>query len=266
MKEILDKYDIIIQAGQSNAEGSGWGPVCQENIYMPCSNVLCLTTKYKVQVDRGKVLVEYPNTDFMIEIAQERTDGEKKWSDFSLSFAKQYVSDGLCRDGRKVLIIRCGVGGTSFTQNHWGLQDVCYLQMIKMVDYALQLNESNRVVAFLWHQGESDAINQSKPREYFHNLSAMLSDVRAKYGNIPFIAGDFVPDWKNKNLNICTPIIQEISRVVANNDLCAFVETDGLLSNNEQVNNGDDIHFCRDSLYRLGYRYYKAYSEIQKER
>ena len=259
---MLEKYDIIIQAGQSNAEGSGIGPVFQENFYVPCSNIVYLTAETMVEVENGKVLVKYPNTNFQIKIAEERTDGEKTWGDFALSFAKQYIDNGLCEAGRKLLIVRCGVGGTSFAQNHWGMQDVCYLKMLEMVDYALRLNASNRIVAFLWHQGESDVINHSNPKDYFHNLSTLLNSVRERYGKIPFIAGDFVHDWRNKNLTICEPIIQEICRVVNINDLCAFVETDGLFSNNEKVNNGDDIHFCRDSLYWLGRRYYKAFSEL----
>lgn len=36
--QINEKYDIIIQGGQSNAEGSGIGPVTQE--FSPNSNIL----------------------------------------------------------------------------------------------------------------------------------------------------------------------------------------------------------------------------------
>jgi len=84
-----------------------------------------------------------------------------------------------------------------------------------------------------------------------------------KYGAIPFVAGDFVHEWKNKNRHICEPIVNEILRVVKNNNFCAFVQTDELLSNNQKLNNGD-IHFCRESLYELGHKYFKAFFEIHK--
>ena len=218
-----------------------------------------LTAETTVEVDNGKVLVEYPKSNFKIEVAQERMENDTICGDFALSFARQYIKSASYKTDRKVLIIRCGVGGTSFAQNHWGMQDICYLKMLEMVDYALKLNESNRIVAFLWHQGESDVINQSSPKDYFYCLSTMLHSVREKYGKIPFIAGDFVHDWKDKNLAICEPIIQEIRHVVMNNETCGFVETDGLLSNDQQIQNGDDIHFCRNSLYELGDRYYKEF-------
>ena len=259
------KYDIIIQAGQSNAEGSGRGPVSAEKEYIPQSNIVYLTSQKTVECKHGIVEVNFTDNHFSVEIAEERKDENGQMvGDFSLSFAKDYLASDFAKNGRDLLIVRCGIGGTSFAQNHWGLHDECYLKMIKMVDYALQLNGDNRVVAFLWHQGESDVINNSSADEYYDNLNNLLNAVRIQYGDIPFIAGDFVYDWKNKNLNICNPIIQEICRVINNNKLSAFVETNGLLSNDQQIGNGDDIHFCRAALYELGHRYFKAFFEINK--
>lgn len=131
-----------------------------------------------------------------------------------------------------------------------------------MVDYALKLNPENRIVGFLWHQGESDVINKSEPKEFYKNLTNLLKSVRNRYGEMPFIAGDFIYDWRNRNLTECSPILKEIRRVVQENKLCAFVETDGLLSNAQKNNNSDGIHFCRESLYELGHRYFKAYAKL----
>ena len=46
----------------------------------------------------------------------------------------------------------------------------------------------------------------------------------------------------------------------------AFVETADLLSNNQKTSNGDDIHFCRESLYILGRRYYEAFEKLIKSK
>lgn len=119
-----------------------------------------------------------------------------------------------------------------------------------MTDFALSLNPDNRVVAFLWHQGECDAFEKNEPDVFKQQLSDMLYDVRAKYGEkLPFIAGDFVSEWKNKNIADCVPIVEKIREVAKEAGCSAFVETSDLLSNNQKNHNGDDIHFCREALY-----------------
>lgn len=163
-----------------------------------------------------------------------------------------------------MLIIRGAIGGTGFKKGHWGLKDKVYLKMLEMVDYALALNPKNRVIAFLWHQGEHDAFERNNPEQYKQQLSDMVKDVRIRYGNMPFIAGDFVNEWKSKNLSICEPIIACMKLVIEALDNAGFVETSDLLSNNQKTGNGDDIHFCRESLYILGDRYFRVYKTIIK--
>lgn len=40
------------------------------------------------------------------------------------------------------------------------------------------------------------------------------------------------------------------------NKIVAFVFSEGLLSNNQKVKNGEEIHFCRESIYELADRYF----------
>ena len=42
--------------------------------------------------------------------------------------------------------------------------------------------------------------------------------------------------------------------------MAAFVESYGLLSNNQKIGDGEILHFCRESLYESGHRYYDALS------
>lgn len=136
-----------------------------------------------------------------------------------------------------------------------------------MVDYALSLSVESRVVAFLWHQGEHDAFEGLKPSLYNEKLTYLLNFIRERYGReIPFVAGDFVNEWKSKNLEICNPIVEEARKVVKNNVKAGFVETSDLPSNNQNMGNGDDIHFCRQSLYELGERYFKAFRFAASDR
>lgn len=163
------------------------------------------------------------------------------------------------KDGRKLLIVRAAVGGSGFKKGHWGLENILHKKMIELVNYALSLNPENKVVAFLWHQGEHDAFEGNTPEVYHKQLTEMVSDVRARYGNMPFIAGDFVNEWKSKNIESCAPIIDVIRQVICEMGNAAFVETADLPSNNQKICNGDDIHFCRQSLHELGKRYFEAY-------
>jgi hypothetical protein len=81
----------------------------------------------------------------------------------------------------------------------------------------------------------------------------------AECDDLPFVAGNFVPQWYNENTDICIPIVKAIRDVCADIGHAAFVETDGLQSNNEKVGNDDTIHFSREALYYLGHRYYDAF-------
>ena len=256
------KFDIVIQGGQSNSEGCGVGPVTQELI--PSPNVFYLYAEKTVTVDDENLHITFHDKPFVIDQAKERESADGvKTGDFSLTFAEEYEKSGLLADDRKLLIIRAGVGGAGFQKKHWGLQDCLYLKLLELIDYALSLNKENRVVGFLWHQGEHDAFEKNTPDNYKKQLAAMLSGVRARAGEkIPFIAGEFVNDWKSKNIDICAPILQVIREVVAEGGNGGFVETSDLLSNDQKNKNGDDIHFCRESLHILGRRYFAEYKRI----
>ena len=256
------EFDIIIQAGQSNAEGVGLGEV--EKGYIPNDNVYYLTAEKYVEHTSERVIIKFADKPFNMKIAEERKSGNVAIGDFSLFFARKYIESGLLKGGRKLLIIRAGVGGTGFKKGNWGVNDLLYKKMIEMIDYALSLNKNNRVVAFLWHQGEHDAFEGNEPSVFEKQLFSMVTSVRESYGNIPFIAGDFVHEWKQKNIEICDPIIEKIQKVINNIGNGAFVNTDDLLSNNEKISNGDDIHFCRESLLKLGERYCEEYIQLSK--
>ena len=235
-------FDIIIQGGQSNAEGCGGGPVKDE--YEPCENIL------------------YMNSDLTISVAAERIWDGSKINDFSLSFAREYVKSGRLEAGRKILIIRSAVGGTGWADRRWGMTDDLYLKMMEMTKIALDLNPGNRLVAFVWHQGETDC---GSPRDtHYGHLKELVESVRGTYNypGLPFIAGDFVHEWKNKNLAAAEPVARAIKDVCTDIGRAAFVETSGLHSNNQDRGCGDDIHFSREALNRLGVKYFNAFAKI----
>ena len=254
-----EKFDIIIQGGQSNAEGYGIGAVDIE--YQPSSDIMYLNAKKEVET-KDRIVITYAKAPFEISVATERGAGEGKCGDFALTFAREYINSGLLVKGRKLLIIRAAIGGTGFQKEHWGLGKQLYSKLVEMTDYALSLNPENRIVAFLWHQGEHDAFEGNTPENYHKQLKNMLLDIRSRYGNMPFVAGDFCHEWKNKNLAICQPIVETIKRVVGEIGNAGFVTTAELPSNNQKTGNGDELHFCRDSLYKLGVKYFKEFYKL----
>ena len=241
-----EKFDIIIQAGQSNSEGCGIGDA--SNPYEPNDSVWFL------------------NNYFTISQADEWYDWRRNHTTttFSLSFAREYIQKGRLKDGRKLLILRAAVGGTGFSDKRWGLQDDLFIMMTEMIKTSLALNPENRLVALLWHQGETDAQNAASYDMHFKNLSALVNAVRTAYSrpDLPFVAGDFVHHWKLKNIDACEPVAEAVKDVCESIGNGRFVETSGLLSNDQAVGDGDDIHFCRESLYELGRKYFDAFESI----
>lgn len=248
-------------AGQSNAEGCGLGEV--EKPYSPNPRIMQLDIQ-KTAVHTPEELIVNFIGEPILSVAEEYDGGNGKLGNLSLSFAQKYMESGLLAEDRKLLIVRCGIGGSGFKKGHWGLHDAVYLKMREMIDYALKMHAENRLVAFLWHQGEHDAFEKNNPQIFEKQLKDMVNDVRGRYHtpNLPFIAGDFVADWKGKNINDCLPIVDKIKQVTKSVGMGAFVETSDLLSNDQANHNGDDIHFCRSALYELGKRYFEAFKAL----
>jgi len=248
----MDSFDIIIQAGQSNAEGYGFGPV--EDPF------------------RQDARVWYLNGDFTITPAAEIVNGNEIQSNFALSFAREYISNGHLAEGRKLLILRTAVGGTGFLENSWKLTDDLYLRMMEMTRTALALNAGNRLAALLWHQGETDAELNASYEVHYNHLMTLVKSVRDEFAvpELPFVAADFVHHWKNDHIAICTPVVDAIRAVCRDCGNGGFAETDGLLSNLQELARNplgweDPIHFSRRSIYELGKRYYRIFVQIAGE-
>ena len=246
-------FDVLIQAGQSNSEGYGFGPV--DDPWQPDERVW------------------YLNADLTVTPAVEKVTGNEIQSNFSLSFAREYVGNGFLAEGRKLLILRAAVGGTGFLDNQWKPQDPLFLRMADMTREALALNPANRPVGLLWHQGENDASLGATFEIHYDHLMTLVRLVREQCGDekMPFIAADFVHHWKNDNIGICTPVVDAMRAVCADCGSGAFVETDGLLSNRQELNRDplgweDPIHFSRKAIYELGRRYFAVYREIAGSR
>ena len=265
---VKDKLDIIVLAGQSNGEGYGLGD-CTEP-YEPTVKILGMWDTD----NQGFTVNERPSPIFnivlprkyVIGLSEERRSTSGKIGCLAPYFARKYAEERLDSD-RRVLIINAAVGATGFAKGHWKEDGVLRQRAIRMCDLALSMNPENRIVAFLWHQGEHDAyfpaniLPDERYRKTLANLGGLISDFRGRYGKIPFITGGFTPVWvKESEHNVA---VENAMRDLADEkELIAFTKTDGLEVNDDAVGNGDKIHFCRNSLRLLGERYYENYRKM----
>ena len=87
---MAEKYDIFIQAGQSNAEGSGLGPVTEE--YIPDERICYLEAPKTVIVTDSGLDIQFLNVPFALNVATEHGTVEDPVGDFSLTFSKAILS------------------------------------------------------------------------------------------------------------------------------------------------------------------------------
>lgn len=268
-------YDIVIVAGQSNAEGHGVGE-----------------TDIKVNVDKTYQLVDVnparayydPNDNSKtitevtlpvvcrLEQAREHIEDGQLVGDLALTFATNYQNKYL-PSNRKLLLVRSSLGGTGFTREQWGVGNVLYSRLVQMTNYALSLNPQNRIVAFLWHQGEHDAFenphSSASERYNFYKAKfvSQMQEYRSRYKQFafPIITGEFVNNWADENKVACDAVEKAIADGCKQLGFATTVSSEGLLSNDQKTHNGDTIHFCRDSVYKLGNMYFNAYEYLIKQ-
>lgn len=261
-----NSYDIIVLAGQSNAQGTGRGKVTEE--YATDEDIISLSPVYYIGriIDTdgvSKRQIIYEDTPFVFSIADERVVDGKKIGNLSLTFSKEYKKSGCLDSGRKILIIQAAIGATGFNHGHWGLNKPLYLKAIEMLDYALSLNPENKLKAVLWHQGEHDVNKEPNPNVYKSRLSEIFTDLKKRYNSstLPIITADFSYEWKNAK-GEKGYVLSKIIKDVVSYEGGIFINTDDLLSNNQESGDGDMVHFCRESLHLLGKRYFEAYKKL----
>ena len=187
-------YDIIIVAGQSNAEGNGIRNVCDNIALAGCSridiqsnstSVGAITTinGYDILSSQIKMFTAENDPRIPNSITQmseplqtfyyrdSTNDGFSKLS-FASSFVKEYLALNTIGT-RKILVVGCAWSGASmFTGSsfYWkkpiGYPNVVdenslYQRIIgrlQAVRNRLSSSNSSKVVAFLWHQGETDMV------------------------------------------------------------------------------------------------------------
>ena len=240
---IPDNYDIILVAGQSNTHyGYGY------------DSTFDATHKDVFQLARFELDEE------IIPAAEPLHHHSKKDScvGFALTFAKLYVQEYL-QNERKVLIIPCGLAGSSFMKGDWNPGDHYYEDAVNRTKHTLRNNPGSRLSAILWHQGESDDQNPA----YKESLDGMIQQMRIDLGleNVPFILGGMVPYWveQNESLIAVADIISETPNRLPH---CGYANPNYPFVIEKLVDEEDQVHYDSNGQRELGRRYFIAYREL----
>ncbi|MDD3831201.1 MAG: sialate O-acetylesterase [Clostridia bacterium] len=233
-------YDIILVCGESNAQGRGIGS--SQYDYVPEEEV------------------QYLNEDLTISIADEfYLDGLRR-NAFYLSFAQRYLEHGLLGGDRKLLIVNTATAGAGFCNDKWLPDAELFDYSMELIKTLLVINDSNRMVGVLWHQGEIDTVWRTSQSQYEQYLSTLISEIRRELSmpTLAFICGDMCPQWKALFPHSSAIALAQ-QGLATEGSMIGFVQTDGLYSNDGV---SDQVHFSKESNVELGHRYFDEFVRV----
>ena len=162
--------------------------------------------------------------------------------------------------GKTVGLIPTAVGGTAIRawlpggKDQWSENLYPYDDAVKKAQLA---QKYGKIVAVLWHQGESDALNQTE--DYKEKLRTVIANFRKDLSlgpEVPFIAGD-MGSFYPENIRDHIDIVDQALAVLETEDTSfSCVRTKDL------THRGDHLHFDTPSQHLLGKRYFEAYTRF----
>ncbi len=220
--------DLVLLIGQSNMAGRGVvGPEDQR----PHPRVFVLT-----QAKTWEPAVDPLHFD------KPKIAGVGLASTFARTVAE-------ARPYSRIGLIPAAFGGTSLDQ--WAPGGQLYVNAIERARLA---QETGRLVAILWHQGEADSPPE-RAATYATRFKAFAEQLRADLGDprLPLIIGqlgEFRPAFAHIN-----EVLRQLPDQIPD---CRFVSSAGL------KDKGDQTHFDTPSLHEFGRRYAQAYLSLAK--
>lgn len=170
------------------------------------------------------------------------------------SFAEAYVKSHQVKVG----LIPCADGGTRLDQ---------WLPGTRLFDNAvfqakLAIRSSN-LAGILWHQGESDAI-EDRYLVHADKLQLILNAMRRELEayDVPVLLGgigDFLSGYENNSHHQWPQINEAIQQVADRDPMYGFVSAQGL------GHNGDSLHFNAEALHEFGLRYYREFEKLERK-
>ena len=161
---------------------------------------------------------------------------------------------------RRLMVIPAAYGGSSITE--WIEGQPQYIAALNSVNQVLTDYPASKVVAFLWHNGETDATNSMSQATYEGHALDMTTSFRANIATsdamsatdrakIPFICGGLCPDWVDAGKSAIDAALANLPNII---EYSAYASSASLTG---EV--GDEIHFDVPSISVLGVRYWNQY-------
>jgi hypothetical protein len=241
-------YLVVPVLGQSNAQGMGF-PLDREGLDAPHPSVHQWAMSGP---SRGSAVA---GVDPLLH------DVPSKGVGFGVTFGKHLAE----ATARAVLLIPVARGDTSFAPKNgytWDPADQrtrvnLYAKAIGAIDNAMARFPGSRVVALLWHQGETDVPLTSGPN-YEGRLDFLIDDFRGRYGaDVPFILGGMVPEEMERG-HRAYPVINAVHADTPNRRRrAAFVP-----GPRSSYNSETDRHYNAAGGRELGRRMWTAYRDM----
>lgn len=259
--------DVYIIAGQSNAHGcSPRNTLTIENAEVN-NAVMYYNGQYHSDEDRQYVHFEKVTASFNVE-----TSGDTTLIRFGPELG---LSNMLYRlnGGKKIYIIKVAQGGSEL-YDRWAspssgntvsegkspLYRWLEETMQSGAEYFADLGVQVRLKAFLWMQGETDAVERVHAYTYERNLRIFLSDVehtletiwQQDVSDMPFVIGGLHQDYDK--MPYVDTVIEAQKKVASERDNYYFFDTTDLRAH-------DGWHYTGDSGFILGTRFAAAIAQ-----
>lgn len=226
--------DLFLLIGQSNMAGRG---VIEEADREPASGICAL----------NKEMAWAPAID-------------------PIHFDKPFVGTGLGRAFARTLkqvnpaasigLIPCAMGGSSL--NEWMPGGKLYTDAVRRAREAMK---SGRLRGILWHQGESDTVDESLARSYRERWTRFIEALRRDLNaaDVPVMVGqlgEFAYKDRGGTMAFAPVVDEQLATLPLHVPHTAFVSSAGL------GHKGDKVHFDSASLREFGRRYALAYMSL----
>jgi hypothetical protein len=226
--------DSFLMVGQSNMAGRGFlkdvPVICNEHIKV-------------LRNGRWQIMMEPINYD-------RAYAGVGPAASFAAAWSKK-------NENKEIGLIPCAEGATSL--DDWSVDGSLFQHAILQAKLAQQ---SSKLKAILWHQGESDC-SLGNYKLYKEKFLKIVEAFRRELGvpDIPIIIGgigDYLgSSWLGSYFHEYPEVNNEIMEFAVIHKNCYFVTASDLSSN------PDGIHFNAVSQRIFGLRYFEAYDKLQ---
>lgn len=256
-------YSCIVFAGQSNMVGS-----------LQISNAGPLDYSYFKNVYQYEIHnnIDEINLVYLDHIISKVTTGLYNIDGFSsqlgpfFTFIQDYVKYMNLPSKRRILCLSTGRGATGFRTgdaSHLVGTGVIYKYTVLALNDCVQNNFMNTIQAFLWHQGENDAVvaGLSYQKDFDDMIGGFKNEITGFTDKVPIITGQIASHAHQGTFVGSISVFKYINEIFANMALTrpnyGFVKTHDLYLH-------DGAHFDIPSVLILGRRYFDEYLNALK--